>query len=137
MFDSAIEHYKEAIRIRRELVEIDKSFKPKLADALNNLANAYYRKGLLDEAIANYKEALRIRRELVEIDRRYLVQLTTSLLLLGIASGTRNKDEDMLISRKLLVEARSMLEDSIVIQSPQCALLVELSKILNSIVCQE
>ena len=69
MPDEAIKHYREALKIRRELVELDPSFKPKLADALNNLANAYYTQGLLDQAIEHYNEALKIRREQVAILR--------------------------------------------------------------------
>ena len=71
MLDQAIEHYKEALKIRRELVEIDENFKPKLADTLNNLANAYYEKGLLNQAIEHYKEALKTRRELAEKDEKF------------------------------------------------------------------
>ena len=45
MLDQAIEHYKEALKIRRTLAEIDPNFKPKLANAINNLANAYHSGG--------------------------------------------------------------------------------------------
>jgi len=137
MFDSAIEHYKEVVRIRREIFEIDNGAKPKLAVALNNLANAYYRKGLFDEAIKNYKETVKIYRELVEIDKKYMVQLTTSLVLLGIAFGSLNTEEDKLAAEKMLLEVKLMLEDSIVIGSPQYSLLIKLSKLLNSLVCEE
>lgn len=89
MPDEAIKHYREALKIRRELVELDPSFKPKLADALNNLANAYYTQGLLDQAIEHYNEALKIRREQVEIDKTYKPKLTDALNNLGVAY--RNK----------------------------------------------
>jgi tetratricopeptide (TPR) repeat protein len=131
-FDRAIEHYQEALKIRRELVEIDASFKPKLANILNNLANAYYSKGLLDQAIEHYQEALKIRRELVENDFR--LQFTTSLIFLGIALGTRGTEEDKVRSKKLQVEAKSMLHDSAFIESPQYPSLISLAKILDSIV---
>ena len=76
---TTIEHYKEALKIRRELVEIDKSFKPKLADALNNLGVAYRGKGLLDQAIQQFTEALEIRRDLVEIDECFKPKLAKAL----------------------------------------------------------
>jgi tetratricopeptide (TPR) repeat protein len=134
MLDQAIEHYKEALKIRRELAEIDESFKPKLANALNNLANAYYGKGLLDQAIEHYKEALKIRRELAEKDEKFRLQFTTSLIFLGIAFGTRGTEEDKVSSKKLQTEAKSMLQDPVVISSPQYPDLVSLAKILDSLV---
>ena len=83
MLDQAIEHYKEALRIRREFVEIDASFKPKLADALSNLANAYYSRGLLDQAVEYYKEALKVRRQLVEVDKKLKPKFANTLDNIG------------------------------------------------------
>ncbi len=134
LLDQAIEHYKEALKIRRELVEIDESFKPKLADALNNLANAYYGKDLLDQAIEHYDEALKIRRELLETVESFSIRFTTSLILLGITFGMRGREEDKARSKKLQTEAKSMLEDPVVIRSPQYPDLVTLARILASLV---
>jgi len=134
LLDQAIEHYKEALKIRRELVESDACFKPKLADALNNLANAYYGKGLLDQAIEHYKEALKIRRESAETVESISLRFMTTLILLGIALGTRGTEEDKVLSKKLQNEVKSMLEDSVVIRSPQYPEVVSLAKILDSLV---
>ena len=120
------------LRIRRELVEIDASFKPKLANTLNNLANACYSKGLLDDAVEYYKEALKIRRELVEQD--YTLQFATSLILLGIALATRGSEEDKLSSKKLQNEAESLLQNPVVVGSSRYYDLETLAEILNSLV---
>ena len=133
-FDEAIEKFREALQIRRELVEIDASFKPKLANLLSNLANAYYSKGLLDQAIEFYKEALKLRRELVEND--FTVQFTFSLILLGIAFGTRGLEDDKTRAKNLYNEAKSMMQEPSVIRSPQYPDMVNLAEILYSLVAR-
>lgn len=85
MLDQAIEHYKEALKNWRELVKIDASLKPKLANTLNNLANVYYSSGSLDQAIEHYEEALKLRREMVEIDACFKPKLANALSNLGLA----------------------------------------------------
>lgn len=136
MLDQTIEHYKEALRIRRELVELDESFKPKLADALNSLANAYYCKGLLDQAIEHYKETLKIRRELVMTSESDRLRFATSFILLGIALGTRGTNEDRVKAKELQTKAKSMLQDQVFIGHPQYSNLLSLVKILDSLVSE-
>jgi tetratricopeptide (TPR) repeat protein len=57
--DEAIDKLEEALKIRRDLAEKDEIFLPNLAETLNNLGLALYKKGMLDEAMERYDEALK------------------------------------------------------------------------------
>ena len=116
---------------------MDESFKAKLANTLNNLANAYYVLGKLDRAIGYHKEALKIRRGLVVEDAHSKVRLATSLLLLGISFGTREKVGDKEVLKKLQTEAQAMLQEPMIVKSSQYAELLNLAKILESIISKE
>ena len=65
MTEEAIDHYKEAIRIR-----------PSFAIAHNNLGNALVQKGEMKEAIDHYRETLKLKPDLVAAQKN----LKTALL---------------------------------------------------------
>ena len=65
MTEEAIDHYKEAIRIR-----------PSFAIAHNNLGNALVQKGEVKEAVHHYMETVRLRPDLVAAQKN----LETALL---------------------------------------------------------
>lgn len=134
MFDEAGESLEECVEIRRGLSEFDTIYTPKLGNALHNLANVYYVKGSLDQAIETYQETVQIRRSLFEKNLTFKVEFLSSLILLGIASGSRGTEEDELLFRKILVEAKLLLKDSDILVNPRYPELVRLVEILDSLV---
>jgi tetratricopeptide (TPR) repeat protein len=136
MFHEAVESLEECVAIRRELTEFDLIYRPKLGNALHNLANVYYVKGSLDQAIEAYQETVQIRRSLFEKKETFKVEFLSSIILLGIASGSRGTYEDRLLIRKMRVEAKLLLEDSDVFSNPRYPELVRLVEILDSLVSE-
>ena len=70
-FDEAFENYKKALKIFRELAKENyRAYLPKVASALNNLANLHSTKDEFTQALEIYIEALEIRKELTKKNPR-------------------------------------------------------------------
>jgi len=79
--DEAILHYKEALKIRRELAKEDPhTYLPVLATTLNNLAILQADRNDFPQALEKHEEALKIRKELAGKDpKTYLPDLAMTL----------------------------------------------------------
>jgi tetratricopeptide (TPR) repeat protein len=81
-----LKEYEEALKIRRSLAEAEpKTFLPKVAMTLNNLAVLHYQTQEYGPALKEYEEALKIRRSLAEAEpKAFLEDMAQTLFNLSI-----------------------------------------------------
>ncbi|MGA9578777.1 MAG: tetratricopeptide repeat protein, partial [Terrimicrobiaceae bacterium] len=94
--EEARKAYEEALKIRRQLAQIDpETHLPEVANTLNNLGLLHSRQNRLEEARNVYEEALQIRRQLARNNpETYLPEVAMTLNKLGVLHSDGNRMEE-------------------------------------------
>ena len=122
---AALEAAREAVRLRRALVEESPTaYTPNLAGSLNNLANRLSEVGEQDRALEAASEAVELYRALVEASpQAYTPRLAASLNNLAIRlSEVGERYEALEAAREAVELYRALVEESPVAYTPNLAM---------------
>ena len=134
---AALEAAREAVRLRRALVEESPTaYTPNLAGSLNNLANRLSEVGEQDRALEAASEAVELYRALVEASpAAYTPRLAASLnSLANILSEVGERNEALEAAREAVRLRRALVEESPTVYTPDLAMsLNSLANILSEV----
>ena len=134
---AALEAAREAVRLRRALVEESPTaYTPNLAGSLNNLANRLSEVGEQDRALEAASEAVELYRALVEASpQAYTPRLAASLnSLANILSEVGERNEALEAAREAVRLRRALVEESPTVYTPDLAMsLNSLANILSEV----
>jgi protein O-mannosyl-transferase len=93
--DAALQHFQQALDLRRKLAQQNPGYLPDLANTLVNVADQDRTRRRIDEARQYYDEALEIDRQLANQNSvAYTSYLAMTLNDLGILDATQNRADD-------------------------------------------